>query len=301
MPRPLHPLVLFVLPAAALLCALACTPDFQSADVVRDLRVLAVRTDPPEALVDLAAGTVEDVHVRVLFADPAATSLSKARLTAEACIPTTTGRCDKPSLPLADQLGPVGEQSFDVRLPPQLLLAALQDDRLKGLGGISLQLSLEVETADPAGPQAATKTLLYSRKDPARTPNHAPELLGLQLLKGTTESGDWHPGQVLPLQVGVDVGLRPLLAEGAIEYYTAKTFDGTTITLREIVTHRFFVSSDGELDRASAAEPLAGVADPPAGFVRVRANLAGSGTLWVVTRDGRGGTSWLVVPWEAAQ
>ena len=76
----------------SLLSLAACTPDFESSTIVRDLRILAVRAEPPEALVDLQANTVEDVQVTVLFADPGAVSGQKARLEADACFPSDSGR-----------------------------------------------------------------------------------------------------------------------------------------------------------------------------------------------------------------
>ncbi|MBS2025419.1 MAG: hypothetical protein JST92_23715, partial [Deltaproteobacteria bacterium] len=146
--------------------ATACTPDFESAEIVRDLRVLDVKAEPPEAVFDVDAGTVDKVTVSVLFADPGANSSEKATLDASACAPTDNGLCADPSILLTHQQGPIGEQSFDVQVPPALIAAALQSDDLKGLSGIPVQVSLTVQTADPAGPQAAQKLVVYSKKDP---------------------------------------------------------------------------------------------------------------------------------------
>lgn len=289
------------LPLALLLALAACTPDFESASIVKDLRVLAIAADPPEAGVDLAAGTVDDVRVTVLFADPAAPAAQRASVRAEACFPTDSGLCRPPSLPLASAASaPIGEYAFDVRVPAGLVAGAIADDRLKGLGGVQVQVSVEVDTADPAGPQAARKLLVYTPKD-GHVPNHAPVLTGLELRKGTVVTGTWVPGQTLQLTVGEDVGLRPRPGIENVEVYEVTDLNGKRVTLRENVRHSFYVTPTGDLDRGSFDEPLPGVADPPEGFTRLRALKPGGGTLWVVTRDGRGGTAWLVVPWVAAR
>ena len=49
-----------------LLFTLACTPDLQGPEIVRDLRILAVQAEPPEASIDLQTGAVEQVTVRIL-------------------------------------------------------------------------------------------------------------------------------------------------------------------------------------------------------------------------------------------
>ena len=48
----------------------------------------------------------------------------------------------------------------------------------------------------------------------------------------------------------------------------------------------------------AADAPVDGVA-PPDGLVRFTVSR-GSGTLWVVVRDGRGGESWLAISWTAS-
>ena len=66
---------------ATLAALWACTPSFEGQEIVRDLRVLAVQAEPPEAAIDLSTGRSAPVQVRVLAVDPA----PRAAMTATAC------------------------------------------------------------------------------------------------------------------------------------------------------------------------------------------------------------------------
>jgi hypothetical protein len=276
--------------AAAALAGLSCTPGFQAQSDLRDLRVLAIRTDPPEALVDLDKGTVEDVRATVLVVDPA--PRADARMTGHLCFPTDSRRCDSgPSMPLPLVTHPVGATfSYLIQIPASMVRAALQDDKLKGLGGIRVQLSIELDDGDPMGPVSAAKLLLYSKND--HVPNHVPAIESLQLTRNGVPAGAIAPGQSLQLSRGVALGLRPVLAPGSIEEYDTTDLTGKTVRLREQLSYAFYVTRSAEVDRETASEPLDGVA-PTDGLTRIDSLAAGDGTLWVVVRDGRGGESWI--------
>jgi len=120
----------------------ACTPSFESASTCATSASWAIATEPPEAFVDLDKKTVQAVHVRVLVADPAARAQLEA--SASLCFPTDDRLCGDQRLDLQPQHGEVGEVAFDVQPSGQLaalVVGALQDDKLKGLGGIRVQLS----------------------------------------------------------------------------------------------------------------------------------------------------------------
>lgn len=276
-----------------LLLLVACTPDFASVSQVTDLRVLAVQAEPPDALFD--ANHVDDVTVRVLAVDPFARA--DVRVNARICAPTTNLLCqDGPQLPLDTLDRPAGSSiSWLLQVPPAVIAYAQQSDDLKGLGGIRVMLSMDLDDLDPAGKVYASKLLLYS---PAagHVPNHNPVIASLQLTDDTQPAGTLQPGDTLQLKTGVPKGLRPVLADGSIEEYDTVDLTGKTVHLREQPAWKFFTTSKGDLDRDSADEPLDGVA-PPEGMTRLTALRAGAGTLWIVVRDGRGGESWLEVPW----
>ena len=281
-----------------LLGILACTPSFQAPSDVSDLRVLAVEADPPEAQFD-AQGNVADVHLRVLAVDPYRDGF--AAMDSALCAPSDSRRCD--SGPRFD-LPPASRQGgteFSATVPGALmgpLIAyALSSDALKGLGGIRVMFSLAVSDGDPNGPILADKILLYS---PAGTPpNHNPLLTGLAVTADGVPVATIDPSQTLELKLGVKYGLRPLLAEGAREEYDTTDLKGNTVHLTEDPSYAFFVSPGAEVDRDNATEPQDGIA-PPDGFTRIDAFRAGTGTLWVVVRDGRGGESWIAVAWHGS-
>ena len=309
---------LIALAAAATLLG-ACTPSFQPADTVVDLRVLGIKADPPEALVDGTAdanGTltvtgVEDVTVTALLADPLHDT-GTASVLPTVCLPSDGARCGPSAIDLSSVVGPPPEVSFSLAHQikgdqlaalQSLLAAAVKDDKLKGLFGVKVQLMLSVDTQDPAGIQTALKTLVFSPRRPDGNPNknHNPTALGLKLieLNNHTETGRLAPGETLLLKLGVQVGLRPLLGAGSIEEYDTYDLQGKLVHLREGLSWSFYTTEGGDLDRSAADEPLAGVGDPPAGLVRFEAARAGQGTLWAVVRDGRSGTSWTRHPWKA--
>lgn len=274
-----------------------CTPDFQSASEVTDLRVLAIQAEPPEAQFD-AQGTAPDVHLRVLAVDPARDT--PVVLTGALCAPTDSRRCENgPRFDLPPQTRTTGTE-FAGTIPGALMgpviAYAQQSDDLKGLGGIRVMLSISVEDGNPQGPVVADKILLYS---PAGTaPNHNPQLTGIALSRTGVPAGQVAEGETLSLPIGVEIGIRPLLADGAREAYDTTDLQGRTVHLVEQPRYFFFTTPGAELDRDTADEPLDGVA-PPDGLARIDSLRAGSGTLWIVVRDGRGGESWLAIPWTA--
>jgi hypothetical protein len=273
-----------------LLCA--CTPDFQSVSQITDLRVLAVQAEPPEALFD--QNHVDDVTIRVLAVDPYARA--NVRINARLCAPTDNRLCqDGPVFPLDTLDRPAGANiSWLLKLPPEVVAYALQNDDLKGLGGVRVMLSMDLDDLDPAGKVYASKFLVYSPS--GHTPNHNPVISGIRLTRDGQDSGVWDPAGSLKLTPGESLGLRPTLADGSIEEYDTIDLKGNPVHLKEQPRWNFFTSQYGDLDRDTADEPLDGVA-PPDGLTRITALKAGTGTLWIVVRDGRGGESWLTVPW----
>jgi len=105
-----------------LLLAAACTPDFAAQSDVTDLRVLAVRAEPPEAQYDATSSppSIDPVRLTILAADPRNTS--PMTMTFQLCAPTDSRRCDggPATAPVARPLGPL-----DLQVPPEALLEAI--------------------------------------------------------------------------------------------------------------------------------------------------------------------------------
>ena len=267
--------------AVAALCLAACTPGFESASDVKDLRVLAVEADPPEAQFD--ATTADPIDVQVLAVDPG--DPSAMTLHAAICAPTDSRRCDEgPSLDLGIQ-----PLHTTLLVPPEFVRAAQQQDDLKGLGGIRVQYSFRVDHGDATRAVYGSKVLVYSPR--GGTPNHNPLLTGVQLSRSGEAAGQVDAGNPIPLPKDVEIGLRPLLADGSIEQYETTDLRGNTVSLREYLRYSFFVGPGAEVDRDSADEPVNNAA-PPDGLVRVTLHTSPA-TLWIVVRDGRGGESWV--------
>lgn len=281
------------LPLLALV--VACTPSFQAPSDITDLRILAVQAEPPEAQYDQSG--VDDVQVRMLVVDPARPS-GFALMKWDLCAPTDSRRCDGQYGPTflsgqESRQGGTGFGAVTISVPPAAVQAALASDKLGGFGGVRAQFAFSVDDGDPNGAAYADKVLLYTAR--GTTPNHNPQLTGLRLTLDGTDHGTLNPGDTLCLSPGVQVGLRPLLAPDARETYTTKDLQGHTITLTEDPDYAFFVTPGASFDRDTAVEPVDGVA-PADGFTRIEASR-GSGTFFVVVRDGRGGESWLGFPW----
>jgi hypothetical protein len=286
------------LPLAALAATWACTPSFEGQEIVRDLRILAVQAEPPEAAIDLATGRAAPVQVRVLSVDPA----PRAALAADGslCFPTASGRCDEvqnvpigPARMVADE-GP----SWTLQVPPAIAQAAVQEDDLKGFGGVRVQLSVSVSDGDPHGPVFAQKILLFS--PPGGSVNHNPVVSSLELTNDGAPAGTALPGDRPSLAVGVPIGILPRLGPGdaGAETYTTTDLQGNAVTLTETPRYSFFTLPGADLDASTADEPLPGT-KPPKGLVRLTPLQRGPGTLWIVVRDGRGGVGWLSVDYDA--
>ena len=281
---------------ALALALCACTPDFAARSDVTDLRVLAVQSDPAEAQFD--ARGVDDVTVTVLAVDPSPHSAFS--LAFDLCAPTDSRRCDEGAIYASGSLPPQQDGTFQLRLsvPPAVLQAALESDDLKGLNGIRAQLSLTVDDGSAHGPEHASKVLLYGRRDlgPA---NQNPQLTGIRLSRDGADAGTLLPGETLELPSNkAEVGLRPLLADGGRERYQVTDLQGNVIELTEQPQYAFYQTGGANLDRDTAYEPLDGGA-PPDGLARIHGNGEGSGTLYVVVRDTRGGESWLTFAWTS--
>ena len=284
--------------AAALAATCACTPSFEGEEIVRDLRVLAVQAEPPEAAIDLSTGKSAPVQVRVLAVDPAPRGAMTA--SGSLCFPTDSRRCDEvqnvsvgPAQMVADE-GP----TWTLQVPEAIAQAAAQEDDLKGFGGIRVQFSLSISDGDPHGPVFADKVLLFS--PPGGSVNHNPRIVSLELTNDGAPAGTIFPGDRPSLATGVPIGILPHLeeGEGGAETYTTSDLQGHPVTLTEAPHYSFFALPGTDLDTATADEPLPGTR-PPKGLVRLTPLRRGPGTFWIVVRDGRGGIGWVAVDYDA--
>jgi hypothetical protein len=308
----MFPLVRRAFFAAAVACA-ACTPQedpcFNPQSIIRDLRVLGVRSDPPEALVDLDAGSVPAVAVRVLAADPSGPA-KDAVVTASLCVPDDAG-CPPGSPQFGAPTGTDGEARFAVQATPALVRASRDADPLLGFGGIRVQL--DVAATSPSGTSTARKTLLYTPQSDATTPNHAVEISGVELTRSGSLFETAPANGLVIISTGIPLGVRPVLAPGSIEQYQTTTLDGRTVQLIEHISYNFYGTpnllfgdvvqgtSPGNLQGGDVAdEPGPGDPEPTNGLVRFQGYRNALEYFWVVARDGRGAVAWTTIQVNAA-
>lgn len=311
------------LPACALAALSALTaacvggPDscFLPPSIVDKARLLAVRADPPDQVVDLSGNTAPSVTARALFAGQS--RIAALRLGGKLCAPTEDLRCPETSLDVPE--GPESlSDSFEAAtafvVPLDLLHEARAADPLAGFGGIRVLFDARAFAGDQE--LHAGKLLLFQTKDSGNLPNGGIELDGALLserqasLQSTVEATP-------RLRVASTYGVRPLLRAGAgageaLEQYEVTDLAGRRVSLRETVSYSFFTTKDlifGELQWLAgnpvaryvagadvADEPLPGSPPPENGLLRVTALKQASSWLWVVARDGRGAVAWTHSP-----
>ncbi len=309
--HPRNGLLLVVIAAhLAVGCTPAYDPCFSPAALVRSTRILAIRADPPEAVV--TSNGVPEVVVRVLVAGAGGPASAAAELTL--CVPDSE-TCDPPLQGVADH----GEASFRVLASRAFLDQSERADPLRGFGGVRLEVRVHL-----AGADEARKLLLYSN---STAPNLSIELGGV----GATLDGhaDSETNGAVVLRLGRTYRLRPLLTQGA-EVYQTVDLSGHHLSLREHVTYDFFATSSvvfGSLPAGprgvyayyGVLAPDAAQADEPDGKAptdglvsatwvksfwpsQSRPSQARDGDLawiWVVARDGRGSVAWWTLPIRA--
>lgn len=293
----------------------ACVDTGDDVSNVKDLRVLGVRTDPPEIMAPVCdlrslagvaadAGSPDlsifvllgDVTVTTLIADPKGMgrSIDYELLT---CPSQDDPRCDKDrphTQVLAKGTTTDGELALTVKpgavlLPDGPLLAeVVREDQYKGLGGIRQPLVIHLK----AGSEEvyAQKLMVFScRLFPQMKANVNPELPGI-LLKGA----EWKDGEVAQLTGAAQIDLEPINFDALQETYTVPTFQLTPLQL----TEAWKVSYFGEEGRFTPTTTGGVDFDGTAEGHKVKWQAYSTDTeadlrFWFVVRDGRGGLTWL--------
>ncbi|HKA91054.1 MAG TPA: hypothetical protein VKE22_25505 [Haliangiales bacterium] len=277
----------------ALLCA--CDAGFADPNIVVDLRVLAIRTDPAEVVVDFDPAnptnvTFPTVTVTALVIDPAGPRHSY-RFTA--CPKQRNLRCDGEVLPhliFGEGVAEAGQEtivaSLDVTL--DLLKGAIREDPFGGFGGVPVNLELRV-VAEGGGESAAVyggKQMVYApRVPPSRTPNQNPSFQDLTL--------DGEPVEGCPVvEPGREVKLEPIEPAGVREDYVVPTLDGGQRMFTENLRYAWLATA-GEFSSGNTGGPVDFFGNKPPLWTKWTAPDADTRVrLWIVQRDERGGTFW---------
>lgn len=247
----------------------ACIQDFEPAHRVQDLRVLAVRAEPPEitdpgtSILDalVVGGQGEITYRWELCAIPAPPGLGQACLVDAMLFPLGSDPTATVQIPDLDDLVAAPEtQGFFLDLE----------------AGLVVQVRLEV-TDESGRSVQAVKSLSISR---GQDLNANPTLLGMRL-----DQSPWPDGEtpVVPIS-------RLAHMEPAFDLDAAEAYEGPLGPTTESFLFSWF--ADGgrfDTDRTLDTDP-ANRWTPPgdesdAGTEEVR--------VWVVLRDGRGGVDWV--------
>jgi hypothetical protein len=265
----------------------------------------------PKTLATLLAVGSRPVELTTLIADPdgggrpldyrllgcASTSLS-------ACVGADGG----PSVELARGRTTAGELSLSVVpalaiLPgtagTPLLLDVVQADPYKGLGGIRVPLVLDLTAPGSADHIYAQKLMLYTcQLFPTQVANVNPVLPAPGLSwQGGADAGlePWPAGEVRTWSGTDPVTLEPADFSALEETYVVPSLTLTPVTLQESWLLNWMTTSGTLGSYQTGGTNLAGATgkqrntwhpDP-------HATAGERVTIWVVSRDGRGGESWI--------
>jgi hypothetical protein len=309
--------------AAALL---ACTGTIDTADRVHDLRMLAMRADPPE--VTLPVAFRPDGSVVSIGPPPALPPITLTGLIADpngggravdfefaicSVRDSDTARCEDDSPGYRDlengQLTPTAlgaEPSVTFTPDWTDLSGAAAADPYHGFGGLPVALQLTVRAGDESVVGIKRVVFTTSLTGPLPPPNRNPAIDGV-----TYAGADWAEGAPVAFNGEVHRGFRGstvtsdnpiqvLPTASLFEDYDRTAFDGSTVHFSEEWRYSFFATA-GSFAPASAG----GGAGPPGRqsnpgdpvetkWVPDVGEAGGPVTVWIVIRDGRGGETWTV-------
>lgn len=279
-----------LVPLALLLSA--CGNAFELQSEIRRVRVLAIRAEPAELLVDPAAGRFPDpVTFSALAVTPDARPVT---VTYALCRATVTnpydGSCPgNNSVPLPD--GVLSFQDPNVQAVLGEALTALNpgggngappdpnDPRLREALAAGIPFFIGYEATDGSGtPEGTERGIRRLTARAAAAANRNPQVADI-LRDGAPLSG--------PLPPGTEVTFQPVLAEGSAEVY--ETAGGPRT---EQVFYSWYATGEGEVQALRSLEPVNGQPGDPTTDYETPAT-PGSVTFHVVARDGRGGVGWL--------
>ncbi|AKJ06331.1 hypothetical protein ATI61_105679 [Archangium gephyra] len=286
-----------------LLCA-ACVGPEDTPSNVKDLRVLAMRMDPPELLAEtcstdpavLADTLVRPVRLTALIPDPAGEG-RELDYTLWACASQDDDTCREDRVELARGVTKGGELVVDLFPGPGtsrlgdgtfLVQRILEKDLYNGLGGVRMPLVLWVRGGSEQ--VYAQKLMVYGcRFFPEMQPNVQPELPDLLL-----EGEPWVAGVPRELSGPGPFEVNVPELTGREEAYVVPSFELKPVNLQEaweVAWHTTLGTFSP--NQTGGADFGGGVARHRVEWTPPRNAQAQEVRFWVVARDGRGGMSWV--------
>ncbi|MFL5343890.1 MAG: hypothetical protein ACJ8AT_03820 [Hyalangium sp.] len=304
-----------LIPLVTLVALTACSYDFQRSSEVIDRRILAIQVDPPE----LAGGTAlpDSVKALALVVDPA-DPLGAAEVSWAACLlPALSNgnegdaqnkRCPEgdSTLRLPSNSMPLSSVGLTLPVPPDVV-------GLLGSGSDipAAQIQMELSVSSDQGELVAVKEVAVTAVLPeGQEPNRNPVVKGL-----TLDGTDWLPDTPRTITYGAcpdekkkeveakdkslvrvcEHEIEPLFDESESQFYNDRGFSGETELQRERLRFAWFTDAGSwRHDVTRQYDPRDPSPDNvgPQSFWREPPEKTERSTLWVVVRDGRGGTSW---------
>lgn len=307
----------------AALGAAACG-SLDSPDHVRDLRMLAIRAEPPEQVfalpisldggpslvladggldpsvaVALAGIQVQPITVRALVADPDGGGRPIHYQFAVCDALADGGRCDL-GAPNAyafkegDWQPDAGWAELSATFTPKLELlgSAVQKDPYHGFGFLPVPVQLTIQAGDEkvVGFKRLVFTVSFA-DEPTPAPNTNPFIPAVFL-----DGSLWSATEPPVLTGAEDHLVSPVVVDGGEESYAKPKFEGGSIPLRESWRYNFYATAGGFSPGATGGQGgLLGTQIPTDTHWRPDdAEAPGPVTCFMVVRDGRGGEGWTV-------
>lgn len=282
---------------ASLLTLLACNPGFEDPSLVKDLRVLGIRADPPEYVVEDVPVEGLPVRLTVLLADPERRALwCELRTCSLEDTYTCEGAADTVSLG-AGKCGD-GEWVHDVLLDSALVHAAQAKDPTYGTpvySGVAIWVELVVTGGEM--PLFALKSVLVSPPNPAgRIPNNNPKVETVKVNGTAIQGGTFSYTGGDPVEVEV------VPAEGSKEKRLLPTFfpPGGSEEVEEFLT-AFFYADGGTFSDSSRSDKPSNIFEgkPQGEGARLKTRWIPPESprevrFWFVLVDDVGGVDWVV-------
>lgn len=307
----------------ALLVPGACA-SFENEDIVIDTRILAMSASVPDQVIDIdlqnppqpeeVLAQLVPAEMCALIADPARDRSVRWSMTL--CVLDSDERCDSDAqLVIGSGLAPdpelaqPGPRMCATVQPDATLLAvlleALEDDELQGLGGIDygIQFIAGGEDVDTALDLYAGKTLRVAPRIPAeRRANANPTLTSLEVATAATtialpQGRCVDQPEPIQMRAGESITLTPIEAPGTRETYVVPRLDGEVQTFTESPTYQWLASA-GSFSSGSTGGPRDPFGNPSPLFTEYDAPDAEDVPapldvhIWVVQRDERLGATW---------
>ncbi|MCP3137234.1 hypothetical protein [Pyxidicoccus xibeiensis] len=264
------------------LVASGCDNDLEKQSQVTRVRVLAVRATPAEWVLPPEGGAPQSLGLEALAVAPDARPLT---VTFALCRPGNVYAADfqcpgRDGVELAGGVLSPDAPEVEALLEQMLGGTDVSDPAVRSRleAGVPFYVGYEVSdgSGTPEGGERGLRRLTARLTD---APNQNPRVTDV-LYQGESLVG--------PLPVGTEVALTPVLAEDSQERYPGPQGEVT-----EAVSFAWHATGTGEVEFFRSVLPAEGEPGEP-GTEYTTPATPQQVTLYVVARDGRGGTDWLV-------